>query len=208
MNKTRIEALSDGVFAIVMTLLVIEIKVPHLPKNATDSEIWSEIHHLIPIFSSFVLSFAVLTMYWVSHHFLITFMAKNIDRNLSYLNMLFLLTIALVPFSANLLGFYYAQQLPVFWYGGHLLIIAAILYLMRRYVVDNPKIENSNIDEQDERYSKIRMWLPIISAILGMGFSFINNNLALLSFILPLLIFLVPGSVAFLDKKIGRFLGK
>jgi len=122
--------------------------------------------------------------------------------------MLFLLAIALIPFSANLLGFYNAEQLSVFWYGGHLLIIAAILYAMRRYILDNPKIENSNMDKQDERYSKIRLWLPIISAVLGMSFSYINNYLALFSFILPLIIFLVPGSVAFLDRKIGRFLGK
>jgi len=98
MNKTRIEALSDGVFAIVMTLLVIDIKVPTFATEVSDSEIWAEIYHLLPIFGSYVLSFAVLTMYWVSHQFLITYMAKNIDRNLSYINMF-------VPTQPNLLPY-------------------------------------------------------------------------------------------------------
>lgn len=208
MNKSRIEALSDGVFAIVMTLIVIEIKVPHLKADASDAKIWAEIFHLMPLFGAYVLSFAVLVSYWVSHYYLISFMAKNIDRVLGYLNMLFLMAVALIPFSASLLGFYNQNQLSVFWYGGHLLIIAAILYGMRAYLIATPKIENSNLEPQDARYAKIRIWIPIIMTILGILVSFVSINLALFCFITPLFITTIPGSVAFLDRKVGRFLGK
>ena len=208
MNKSRIEALSDGVFAIVMTLIVIEIKVPKLKLGASDAEIWTEIYHLLPLFGAYMLSFAVLTTYWVSHYYLITFLAKNVDRVLGYLNLLFLLAVALIPFSASLLGLYNQNQLSVFCYGGHLLLIAAILYGMRQYVVHNPKIENSNLDPQDLRYAKIRIWVPIFMTVLGISISFISLNLALFCFIIPLIISIIPGAVAFLDRKVGRFLGR
>jgi uncharacterized membrane protein len=135
-------------------------------------------------------------------------MSKNIDRLLGYINMLFLLAIALIPFSASLLGFYNQNQLSVFWYGGHLLVIALIMFGMRYYIEANPKIENSKLEPIDARYSEIRVWIPVIMTILGILASFISTRLALFLFITPLIITTIPGSIAFLDSKIGKFLGK
>jgi len=208
MNKSRIESLSDGVFAIVMTLLIVEIKVPELDHGVSNAEIWHSLFDLTPLFLSYLLSFAVITTYWVSHNFLITFMAKTIDRTLIYLNMLFLLAVGLIPFSANLLGFYTENRLAVVWYGIHIFIIACILYLIRFYIISNPNIEVDELSPQNQRYAKIRVWVPIIMSFFGVLIAFINPNLSLIFYIFPLVISLIPGSVAFLDGKIGKFLGR
>lgn len=208
MDKNRIEGLSDGVFAIVMTLIVLEIHIPKLPLDASNTEIWTELAHLLPVFGSFVLSFAVLVTYWVSHHFMITTFAKTVDRSLAYLNILFLLVIALIPFSASLLGLYNQNQLAVVWYGSHVLIIAGVLFLMRRHIVNTPKIEVNDFSDLDRRYSNIRIWLPIVMTVLGILISFISTVAAVLCFVLPLFISIIPGSVAYLDRLFMRFISR
>ena len=67
-NKARIEALSDGIFAIVMTLLVLELKVPDLPRKVATAELWHAVREHGPIFFSFFLTFMLASQYWFWHH--------------------------------------------------------------------------------------------------------------------------------------------
>ena len=87
MNKQRLEAFTDAILAIIMTLLVIEIKIPEVHNS---SELLTKLLELTPIFLSFFLSFMMIVNYWTTHHFMITVMAKNVNRKLMYINFLFL----------------------------------------------------------------------------------------------------------------------
>jgi uncharacterized membrane protein len=97
MSKNRLEAFSDGVFAVAITLLVIEIEVP------TGEDLWHELKEEWPSFASFFVSFWVIGIIWVNHHGVLD-QLKRADRAVLYLNLLLLMTVVFIPFSTALLA--------------------------------------------------------------------------------------------------------
>ncbi len=113
----RLILFSDAVFAIAITLLVIEIKIPELHEEVSDMAILHSLKHLIPKFIGFIISFLLIGLYWTIHHRLFGFVI-NFDRKLLFLNLLFLFFIVLMPFSTGLYGEYagpvlFREQLKV-----------------------------------------------------------------------------------------------
>src|SRR5919205_1666007 len=119
MKTARIETLVDGVFAIAMTLLIFDIRVP-LPESVELSSLPAELAKLAPNLVGYVLSFVLLGVFWVGHHNQYVFI-KRADRALLWLNILYLMTIAFIPFSAGLLSRYQREQLAVVIYGLNLI---------------------------------------------------------------------------------------
>ncbi|SIR50375.1 Uncharacterized membrane protein [Haladaptatus litoreus] len=101
----RLEAISDGVFAIVLTLLVLQFEVPTVPSAQADSQLPSLLLELQPLLFSYLLSFFTVGLYWVIHQNLFQQIERH-DRILLYLNLLFLLTISFLPFPTELIGTY------------------------------------------------------------------------------------------------------
>src|SRR4030088_188078 len=97
LSRNRIEALTDGVFAVAMTLLVLDIKVPELEPPLAGAELPLKPLALWPKFLSYLISFVILGVYWVGHHIQLSFI-RRADRPLLWINILFLLWVALVPF--------------------------------------------------------------------------------------------------------------
>jgi uncharacterized membrane protein len=209
MNKIRLEALTDGIFAIVMTLLVIEIKVPELHDHFSETALIDGLKSLLPLFFSFALSFAVLVNYWFSHNFLITVMAKNTSRNLSYINLLFLAFVSLIPFSSHLLGSYPESNIAVAIYSLHVLIIALLIFVIREYIIRSPRIENPESENlkldahgkftsKDSFYGVVRIILAVGCAVLALIFSFFNTYLSIFLLLIPVFTGIVPGSLGFI----------
>ena len=98
MNKTRLEAFSDGVFAIVITLLILNV---HVPDGRTLT--LQSLRPLVPPLATFVLSFIIVGVYWVAHHHMLHFVT-HVNRRLLWLNLLLLLSVVFIPFPASLLG--------------------------------------------------------------------------------------------------------
>jgi len=98
----RLIFFSDAVFAIVMTLLVLEIRVPEVPLALAAAEVPNEVLALGPKFFSYVLSFLVIGTYWIAHHQTLRYV-QSYDRRLLWLNLLFLLSISFIPFPTALL---------------------------------------------------------------------------------------------------------
>src|SRR5438309_11598060 len=103
MNHGRLHALTDGIFTIVMTLMVLELKLPKI-NPLTNHQLWQALAAQKAIFASYFISFAVLFIYWRAHNFVITILAKNVDINLLTINGIFLFLVGLVPFSTQLVG--------------------------------------------------------------------------------------------------------
>src|SRR5437763_1855357 len=122
MNHSRLHALTDGIFAIVMTLMVLELKLPSVD-GQTNSELWRALLNQRTIFISYFISFAVLFIYWRAHNFVITILAKNIDINLLTINGIFLFLVGLVPFTTQLAGTYNSISLAVSIYAANLILI-------------------------------------------------------------------------------------
>src|SRR3989344_1909879 len=187
MNHARLDQLSDGIFAIVMTILVFQIDLPDLWGPVTNMELWSEIQRLIPVFLSYILSFALLFTYWRAHHFFISVYAKNIDSTLININAVFLMLISLVPFSTSLLGTFSHNELSVIVFGIHIILIGLCLYWMRKYVLYSPQIQNPEITRHEIRGSTVRTLAPVIFAIIAIPLSFFSISLSLVLFTLAVI---------------------
>lgn len=184
MNHNRLEQLSDGIFAIVMTILVFEIKVPAIWGQIDNYGLWLQIKQLLPLLLSYVLSFSLLFTYWRAHHFFISVYAKNIDSMLTNINALFFMFISLIPFSASILGQYNRNELAVIVFGIHIILIGLTLYWMRRYVLYSPHIKNPEIGKREIRGSTIRILVPVFFALIAIPFCFFSIKLAITLFTL------------------------
>jgi uncharacterized membrane protein len=128
LSRNRVEALTDGVFAVAMTLLVLDIKVPELQAPSDISQLAVRLLALWPKFLSYTISFVILGVYLVGHHVQLSFIRK-VDRPLLWINLLFLLWVALVPFSTALLSEYPMAQIAITLYGLNLIAIGLTLAL-------------------------------------------------------------------------------
>jgi uncharacterized membrane protein len=116
-SKSRIEFLTDGLFAIVMTLLVLEITVPQLTHSeVVAGELPKRLLELWPVIYSYALSFIILGFFWINHHDQFYYI-KRANRVFVWLTIFYLMSIAFVPFSTALLGEYADQQISVVVYG-------------------------------------------------------------------------------------------
>lgn len=123
MNKTRLEAFSDGVIAIIITIMVLELKVPH----GAD---WAALQPLWPVFISYVLSFAYLAIYWNNHHHLFK-VAERVNGAILWANMHLLFWLSLFPFATAWMGENHFAPLPTAVYGATLLMAALSWYILQ-----------------------------------------------------------------------------
>jgi uncharacterized membrane protein len=135
-DRDRIVNLSDGVFAIAITLLVLDIRVPDIPESMVAKELPAALISLWPKYLGYFLSFVGIAVFWTIHHSIFR-PIRSYDRTLLYLNFLFLMVVAFVPFPTSLLGEYGDHQLPVAIYAatlgvGRLLLTAIHWYSTRR----------------------------------------------------------------------------
>lgn len=184
MNHQRLDQLSDGIFAIVMTLLVFEIRLPELSMNPSSAELWLELKRLLPSLLSYILSFSLLFTYWRAHHFFISVYAKNVDLMLTNINAIFFMLISLVPFSATLLSRYSTSEVAVWFFGGHIILIGLVLYWMRYYVFYSEHIKNPAITHHEVLGSTIRTLAPVFFALLAIALAFYDVKFSLAFFTL------------------------
>lgn len=196
----RLDGLSDGIFAIVMTLIVIEIKVPHFLWEPSSQELWHSMADLIPSFISYVLSFTLLFTYWRAHHFFTSVYAKNIDTQLTNINAVFFLLVALVPFSSSLLAEYSYSILAIAIFGGHMILTGLIIYWMRRYVLYSPHIKNPDITKHEIQGSVIRTLVPVVVGAIAIPLAFVDPKWSLSLYTLAVIFNLSPASTRFLMK--------
>lgn len=200
MKQTRLDQLADGIFAIVMTLLVLEIRVPVIDGPLTNAAVFEALGSVMPLFLSYLLSFMLLFTYWRGHHYIASVLAENIDNTLTTINAFFFLFVGLVPFSTLLLGNYAESQAAITIYGIHIIVIGLLLYWMRRYVIASPTIRNAELDHTRLRHGTVRLLFPVITAVVAIVISFINTDLSLFLFTLAILFNLSGRSTTIFEK--------
>lgn len=135
MNKQRLEAFSDGVYAIVITLLILIIRIPDVPPKALGQALVK----LLPQVFTYFLSFFVVGLYWFAHH-RVSHQVKQIDGTFIWLNMIWLLFVSVMPFPAALLGRYPLQRIPVAIYGIDLVLANVTGFLITVYLKNRPEL--------------------------------------------------------------------
>ena len=148
LGKGRIEALTDGIFAVAMTLLVLDVKLPIEPADLDGPGLRAALLALLPKFESYVVSFIVLCVFWLGHHRLMH-QVKEVDHKFLWLNLLFILFITVVPFATSLMGAYRDLDDVAVIYGVNLAAILGVQCLMWRRATlrlrEGPATESASI---------------------------------------------------------------
>jgi uncharacterized membrane protein len=177
MTHERLHALTDGIFAIVMTLMVFELKIPDIV-NPNNAHVWEALRNQGPVLLSYFISFFLLFTYWRAHNFTITIMAKNVDINLLNLNSTFLFLVGLIPFTTQLAGKYENVSMALTIYALNIILIGLNLAFMRLYVEKSSAIEHVERNQEQRQSAFIRILTPVALAAVCIPLSFISTKLA------------------------------
>ncbi|CAN5819993.1 TMEM175 family protein [soil metagenome] len=187
MEKNRLEAFSDGVLAIIITIMVLEMKVPH----GSD---FAALKPLLPVFLSYVLSFSYVGIYWNNHHHLLK-AARRVNGGIMWANMHLLFWLSLLPFATGWMGVNHFDPLPTALYGAVLLLAAAAYYILQNRIIAD--------QGRDSRLAAsiggdIKGKLSLVAYAFAIGVSFYQPRIAAVSYVAVALLWLIP------DRRIER----
>ncbi|MEI6882891.1 MAG: TMEM175 family protein [Bacteroidota bacterium] len=190
MNKSRLEAFSDGVLAIIITIMVLEIKIPQ-------SSEWSELRHLIPIFVSYMLSFLYVGIYWGNHHHLLH-SVKHVTSGILLANLNLLFWLSLIPFATGWMGENHFAPNTVAVYGSVLLLSALGFFVLMKMVEKHAH----DIDQLRKAFVLLNK-KGIISTIgyfLSIPLAFVHPGISGIIYVVNTIVWLIP------DRNIERAL--
>ena len=196
-NTFRIENLTDGVYAIAMTILILGIKVPVGLDSSNETKIFFA-RIFIPLLI-YLLSFLILGTYWVGTHIQHHFTAKT-DRILLWLNILLLMIISVIPFTASMLNNYTDDKVSIIFYSINLLS-ASLCHLLMLYYSRKKKFLKPHVTSVVFKSVRTRILLPTFFYLLAIPVSFLVPKYAVFLFFIPLVFDLIPGQV---DKEIEQ----
>jgi uncharacterized membrane protein len=185
MKKGRLEAFSDGVIAIIITIMVLELKIPH----GAD---WEALRPVVPVFLTYVMSFVYLGIYWNNHHHML-YATERIDGKILWANMHLLFWLSLVPFVTGWMGENHFAALPTAVYGGVLLAAAIAYYILQQLIISNQG-PDSKLKAAVGRDIKGKI-SPVIYAV-AIVMAFVNQWVSDALYVLVALMWLIP------DKRI------
>jgi len=190
MDKGRLEAFSDGVFAILITIMVLELKIPQ-------GSNWEALVPLIPILLTYVLSYAVLGIYWNNHHHLLK-ATERINGNVMWANLHLLFWLSLTPFVTGWMGENHTAAVPNAVYGAVLLGAGSAYWILQRQIVaaQGPHSKLKAILGRDVKGN-----ISPLLYIAAIGLAFVNQWISDALYVFVVLMWLVP------DRRIERHLG-
>jgi len=189
MGKGRLEAFSDAVLAIIITIMVLEMKVPHGDSLAS-------LKPLLPVFISYILSFVYLGIYWNNHHHMLH-AVKHVNGRALWANIHLLFWLSLIPFVTGWMGENNFSTMPVVLYG-IVLLMAGVAYYFLAHILAGLHGKNSTLAEAIGKD-----WKGIVSVLIyavGIGLSFINPWLGFLMYVTVAIIWFIPDTR--IEKKI------
>jgi TMEM175 potassium channel family protein len=189
MGKERLAAFSDGVIAIIITIMVLELKVPH----GAD---WVALRGVVPNFVSYVLSFVYLAIYWNNHHHLLHTVTK-VDGLILWANSNLLFWLSLIPAATAWMGDNILVPIPTAVYGGILLMPAIAYYLLQKVIIHR---QGPHSVLAGALGSDVKGKVSPILYVAGIGLAFVDPWLAIAAYILVAMIWLVP------DRRIEKVL--
>ena len=191
MQKNRLEAFSDGVIAIIITIMVLEMKVPH--GTSVD-----DLKPILPVFLSYVLSFIYIGIYWSNHHHLLH-ATRRVSGGILWANLHLLFWLSLVPFVTGWMGENRFAALPAALYGLVLLLAGLAYLVLQKAIVARQDSEPSLASELGrDRKGK----LSLVFYVIGIGLAFVSPWLAAALYALVAAMWLVP------DRRLERVLEK
>lgn len=189
----RITALADGVFAIVMTLLVLGVEVPQVPDEQIADRMVYEVLLLWPRIAAYVVSFLVLGIYWMGHHTQFHFMA-GVNRPALWINIFFFMFVCLVPFTTRLVGHYSGQEIALALYGANLIAISLMLLLHWHYAA-RAELLKPGTGDAGMRNATRQILVGVAIFGVAIGVAFVDPRWSLLVFLLVPVLHILPGPI-------------
>ncbi len=182
MKANRLEAFSDGVIAIIITIMVLELKAPREPTLDALIRLW-------PVFFSYALSFLIVAIYWVNHHHLIH-LVKKVDGCILWANINLLFWMSFIPFVTAYLGETRGQPLAVLLYTGIKLACSISFAVLREFIA----VQNQGAagDPVDHRKMQRKNLLSIGIYAIAVALAYVNVSLSLALVVLPALMYFRP----------------
>ncbi len=190
MEKNRLEAFSDGVIAIIITIMVLELKVPEHGNGL------AALKELLPVFLSYVLSFVYVGIYWNNHHHMFQ-STKKVNGGILWANLHSLFWLSLFPFTTAWVGENHLAPTPVAVYGGVLLMAAVSYFILQNRIIAQQG-PNSLLKTAVGKDCKGKI-SPVLY-VAGIAFAFVNTWIAVGLYVFVALMWLVP------DRRIERVL--
>lgn len=180
-GKNRLEAFSDGVFAIIITIMVLELKVPH-------GDTFESLVTLYPIFLSYILSFVMVAIYWNNHHHMIH-TCRHVTGSILWANMHLLFWLSLIPFTTAWMGENNFSSAPTFLYGVNLILSAVAYFTLQKLIIyhqgENSILKNAIGNDTKGKISTIIYFVGIISAFWKPAVAIILYSVVMLIWIVP-----------------------
>ncbi|MBD3630320.1 TMEM175 family protein [Cyclobacterium sp.] len=181
MNKNRLEAFTDGVLAIIITIMVLEFKVP---ENAD----FQSLINLLPIFGIYTISFILIVVHWNNHHHLLQ-ISKSVNSKILWANHHQLFWLSIVPFATAWVGEDYSKDIPMVFYGFILLMKTISYFILEKAIIAHHKNDDCI---SEILYNKFKNYITLLLYILGIGVSFFFPLIALLIYVIILFIWFIP----------------
>lgn len=182
LEKNRLEAFSDGVIAIIITLLVLEIKVPYISGEVNSQKIIAALISIAPKFFSWALSFFMLLIMWINHHRIFNELEKT-DNNILWLNGVLLFFMSFVPFPTAFMGDYFTQPMSTFFFGVCLMTVGIAFYFLRAYLVKKPELLRKESDVELQSKLARKTLLGPALYLVGALSSFVSIIIAYLIYV-------------------------
>jgi len=198
-EKNRLEALIDGVFAVVLTLLVLDLKLPENLAFTSNDDLWKHLLGLERHFVIYVISFAVVGMYWINHHIQFHFVVRT-DRPLIWINLSYLLLVSFLPFATDLVGDHKDLMLPCEIYGVTLLALSAASFAHLAYLWQHPELASPEFTPGVRRAIARRIALFAVVPLISMIAAQVSTHAAVYVYLSLLASHFMPGRV---DSQLG-----
>ncbi len=196
-SSTRLETFSDAVFAIIMTLLILEIRVPEIKGTSLD-DVLSALKPVIPKFISFTISFFTIAIFWVNHHHFYNYI-KYIDWKLMWLNIVFLFWICVLPFTTAFIGDYSAVPAVVAIYSLNMFLCGSSFAFMGYYAFLRTDMSSGSLPEVRIKKELRKGVMGASLYLVTIGIAFLLRPLALFIFLAVPILYVVP-SLFMTDK--------
>ena len=192
LSPERMLFFSDGVFAIIITILALELKVPELGSAIPLADALNEMK---PTVIAFIVSFLLVGMFWVAHRSAFS-QVRYVDRNTIWLNLLFLLPAAMLPFASGMVGEYPKESTALHVYGAVLIVATVFLLLLDRYLSRHPGLLYQPEDERTRRLTLFTHGSSLIVYVIALLVATWEPGIALTLYVsVPLLYFLLVGAL-------------
>lgn len=189
----RLEALGDGIFAVAMTILVLELKVPEIKSNSWSDfmeaarEVWLD-------FLCYAISFVVLGIMWFGHKMMFEFIGR-MNRYFIFLGILFYLVVCLVPFSTKLLAGHATEWYAITIYGLNLSLCNLTLYAQWNYGIKRKSLLEKEVPQDLLNYANLLFLISPVDYVIAIIFGFWFPWVSILIFVLTPVLYLLPGKM-------------